>query len=77
MTEQHATLGTRYRKSSYSGAYNNNCVEVAIERTTTLSVCVRDTKDPSQTTLRFTVDEWNAFIAGVKDGEFDLALFLA
>lgn len=72
MTEQQAIGGTRYRKSSYSGA-NNNCVEVAIEVAATLSVCVRDTKDAARTTLRFTAAEWEAFIAGVKDGEFDLA----
>ena len=72
MTEQQTIAGTRYRKSSYSGANNNNCVEVAIERATTLTVCVRDSKHPTRTTLRFTAGEWNAFIAGVKHGEFDL-----
>jgi hypothetical protein len=72
MTEQQG-IGTQYRKSSYSGANNNNCVEVAVEVATTLNVCVRDTKDKTRTTLRFTADEWKAFVAGVKDGEFDLA----
>lgn len=33
---------------------------------------VRDTKDPNKTTLSYTHDEWNAFIGGVKGGEFDL-----
>ncbi|MEY9934675.1 hypothetical protein ABH926_009343 [Catenulispora sp. GP43] len=73
MTEQQIILGTQYRKSSYSGANNNNCVEVAIEVATTVSVCVRDTKDAARTTLRFTAEEWKAFIAGVKAGEFELA----
>lgn len=72
MTE-HQGIGAQYRKSSYSGANNNNCVEVAVEVATTLNVCVRDTKDATRTTLRFTADEWKAFVAGVKDGEFDLA----
>ena len=33
---------------------------------------VRDTKDPSKTTLSFTKEEWKAFISGVKNGEFDI-----
>jgi hypothetical protein len=33
---------------------------------------VRDTKDLNSPTLSFTPDEWNAFIQGVKLGEFDL-----
>ncbi|MFA4846571.1 MAG: DUF397 domain-containing protein [Patescibacteria group bacterium] len=45
------------------------CVSVAI---TSDKVGVRDTKDPSKTTLTFTHDEWTAFIDGVKKGEFDL-----
>jgi hypothetical protein len=34
---------------------------------------VRDSKDPERrTSLVFTRDEWTAFVAGVKNGEFDL-----
>ncbi len=36
------------------------------------SVQVRDTKDPTKTTLTYTSEEWVAFIGGVKGGEFDL-----
>ncbi len=32
-------------------------------------VAVRDTKDLS--TLQFSLEEWRAFVAGVKKGEFD------
>ena len=32
-------------------------------------VLVRSTRDASKTTLSFTTDEWNAFVAGVKEGE--------
>jgi hypothetical protein len=32
---------------------------------------VRHSKDPDGPRLRFTASEWKAFIAGVKDGEFD------
>lgn len=35
-------------------------------------IAVRDSKDVSEATLTFNEDEWNVFIQGVKDGEFDL-----
>ncbi len=44
------------------------CVSVAI---TAAGVAVRDTKDPEKQTLFFTTDEWDAFIKGAKDGQFD------
>ena len=36
-------------------------------------VVVVDTKDADLPHLRFTREEWAAFVAGVKNGEFDLA----
>jgi len=36
-------------------------------------ITVRDAKYPDGPKLVFTPDEWHAFVAGVKDGEFDLA----
>ncbi|WP_232660914.1 DUF397 domain-containing protein [Pseudonocardia sp. TRM90224] len=47
-----------------------NCVEVG--QLPDGSFAVRDTKDRSAT-LTFSVDEWAAFVAGVKNGEFDPA----
>jgi len=36
------------------------------------SVTVRDTKDPERRmALTFSRDEWDAFVLGVKAGEFD------
>ncbi|MGH3344510.1 MAG: DUF397 domain-containing protein [Carbonactinosporaceae bacterium] len=35
-------------------------------------IAVRDPRKPEGPTLFFTPAEWKAFIAGVKDGEFDL-----
>ena len=32
---------------------------------------VRDSKDPSGAALVCTPDEWDAFVGGAKDGEFD------
>jgi hypothetical protein len=57
-----------WRKSSYSGN-GTNCVEVAIIDDV---IAVRDSKNRSGPALRFTCSEWRAFLAGAKDGEFDL-----
>ena len=35
-------------------------------------ITMRDASDPNSPTLVFTPAEWDAFVAGVKDGEFDL-----
>jgi len=57
---------TRWRKSSYSSD-SCNCVEVA---TAAGPVLVRDSKNPTGPVLTFTTEEWEAFVAGVKGGEF-------
>jgi predicted secreted Zn-dependent protease len=57
-----------FRTSSYSNG-QGDCVAVAKDGETVL---VRDTKDPNGAALTFTTNEWDAFIKGVKDGEFDL-----
>jgi len=59
-----------FSKSSFSGAANANCVEVGF---VTAEVMLRDSKDPGGPVLHFTPDEWKAFLAGVKAGEFDLS----
>lgn len=56
-----------WRKSSHS--HVEACVEVAF---TDGGVYVRDTKDRPGLALRFTHAEWSAFLAGARDGEFDL-----
>lgn len=55
-------------KSSLS-AYNGNCVEVA--GLTDDTIRVRDSKHPRGAVLNFTPAEWDAFIGGVRSGEFD------
>jgi hypothetical protein len=61
----------QWRKSSYSGSNGGNCVEVA--RNLPGIVAVRDSKDRSGPVLAFAPQEWAAFTAGVRGGEFDLA----
>lgn len=35
------------------------------------AVLVRDSKSPENAPLVFTVDEWSAFVQGVRAGEFN------
>ena len=58
-----------WRKSSRSGPNCDNCVEGAFADG---AIAVRDSKNPSGPALIFTPDEWDAFVGGAKDGEFDL-----
>ncbi len=58
-----------WRKSSASGPYSDNCVEVAF---VDQAIAVRDSKHPQGPVLLFTQAEWDAFVGGAKDGEFDL-----
>jgi Domain of unknown function (DUF397) len=58
-----------WRKSSYSGHANSNCVEVALAGR---AVAVRDSKNRDDGHLVFASGEWRAFISGVKEGQFDL-----
>jgi hypothetical protein len=60
--------GLRWFKSSASSA--QGCVEVA--HLPQGGVAVRDTKDRTKAAHRYTGDEWQAFLAGAKNGEFDL-----
>jgi hypothetical protein len=64
-----------WHKSSYSnGNGGNNCVEGRVQsRADGTAVEIRDTKDRNGPSLKFTREEWKAFVAGVKDGEFDIA----
>ncbi|HEX7161912.1 MAG TPA: DUF397 domain-containing protein [Trebonia sp.] len=57
-----------WKKSSLSG-YNANCVEVAGLSGDTIRV--RDSKNPRGGVLNFTQSEWDAFLGGVRNGEFD------
>jgi len=60
--------GSHWMKSSLSFS-NSNCVEVA--SLPDGGIGVRDSKDSAGPVLRFTSDEWRAFLGGVRNGEFD------
>jgi Domain of unknown function (DUF397) len=58
-----------WRKSSYSGHANSDCVEVAVAGHI---VAVRDSKNPDGSPLVFPSGEWRAFLRDVREGCFDL-----
>lgn len=75
-----------WRKADAS-TYNGNCVEVGWQKGSGSHpngscvevgegacgmVHVRDSKAPDGPMLSFTTDEWCAFLAGAKAGEFDV-----
>jgi len=56
-----------FRVSSF--CTSGGCVEVALSGDV---VAVRDRKDPGRLAQVYSATEWREFIAGVKNGEFDL-----
>ena len=57
----------RWRTASQAGS----CVEVAFAGAGA-AILVRDSKDRGGSTLEFTVQEWNVFLAGVRKGMFNV-----
>lgn len=60
--------GAEWFKSSRSGD-KADCVEVAFLDGGLVGT--RDSKNPAGPALVFTPGEWDAFVCGVEDGEFD------
>ena len=60
--------GSPWLKSSISYA-NGNCVEVA--SLPGGEIGVRNSRDSAGPVLKFTSEEWLAFLIGVRNGEFD------
>lgn len=56
-----------WKTSSYCSADKPSCVQVASQGD---MVLVRDSKDSDSPVLKFTPQEWAAFTAGTRDGEF-------
>lgn len=59
--------GKKFKKSSFSpsGRY---CVGVSFGK----NISIVNTKHSEKGTISFTKEEWNAFILGVKNSEFDI-----
>jgi len=61
---------SEFRKAPFSGGESGECVEVAVGPD---AIGVRDSKEDASPVLTFTRPEWDAFVRGVKAGEFDPA----
>ena len=55
----------QWRTSSYSGSNGGTCVEVADNLPGVVSV--RDSKDPDGPVLRFSLGDWAAFVARLRE----------
>jgi hypothetical protein len=62
----HPNSTTPWQRSSFCA--NGSCVEVAHEGE---DILIRDSKQPGRAPLRFDIDEFSAFVAGVRNGDFD------
>ncbi|MFG3406701.1 DUF397 domain-containing protein [Streptomyces sp. NPDC048142] len=58
---------TGWRKSSYSGGANAECLEVADGHAT---VPVRDSKAAGGPAVVFSADGWSSFVTAIRNGEF-------
>jgi hypothetical protein len=58
-----------WTKSARSGPTGGNCVEVTF--LTEGAVAMRNSRQPDGPALVFTRDEWDAFVGGARDGDFD------
>ena len=56
-----------WHRSTYCST--GTCVEAALSDG---NIILRDSKNENSPTLTFRPSEWNAFVNGVKSGEFDL-----
>src|ERR1017187_6557345 len=68
--------GVVWRRSSTSESGDEPCIEVALapgsKEGSEHVIAVRDSRHPDGPALIFTPAEWEAFTAGVREGEFDL-----
>jgi hypothetical protein len=66
-SDEKITGNLPWRKSSYSSS--GGCVEAAAAAD---QILIRDSKNRNGSILRFDLFEWESFLAGVRDGEFDV-----
>jgi hypothetical protein len=69
--------GATWRRASSSDEADVASVEIAFlpgsKEGSEQVIAMRDSRHPDGPVLIFTPEEWQAFTAGVQDGEFDLA----
>lgn len=63
--------GIRWIKSSRSDSNGGQCVEAGPLADDSGRVAVRHSHHPEGSVIVYTRAEWDAFLAGAKDGEFD------
>jgi hypothetical protein len=66
--------GVAWRTSTRTGSGSGNCVEVGQVPDGTGRIAVRHGHFPVGAAIVYTRAEWEAFIAGAKDGEFDFTM---
>ena len=67
-TEKVTFADEEFRSSSFSKP-RHKCVEVAVRDGV---VALRDSKNPDAPVLKFVRSEWECFVQGVKNREFDI-----
>ncbi|WP_026922584.1 DUF397 domain-containing protein [Glycomyces arizonensis] len=65
--------GIRWRISSRSDSGGGQCVEAGPLSDGSGRVAVRHSHHPEGSLIVYTRAEWDAFLAGAKDGEFDFS----
>jgi hypothetical protein len=68
MSSTDSEFGSLDWRKAQRSINNGACVELARAGG---MIAIRDSKDPAGPVLRYTRDEWHAFLDGAKNGEFD------
>ncbi len=63
--------GIRWHKSSRSNSNGGQCVEAGPLADGSGRIAVRHSRHPEGSVIVYTRAEWDAFLAGARDGEFD------
>jgi hypothetical protein len=74
MTNEKAPGRVAWRISSKSGGSEASCVEAGPYLDGSGRVAVRNSNDRHGPVVTYTQAEWIAFLAGVRQGEFDFGL---